>query len=155
MLSEFTIADNLNILEPSAGVGNLADCIKAKNNTVNIDCIEVNENCCNILKEKGYNTIRYDFLKYNTTKLYDAIIAAPTFKDNIDIVHIMKMYELLDKNGTLISLTSPYWLTHNETYQIEFRNWLITKNYSLKMLPDFSFIEKYKTVPTAVITIKK
>jgi hypothetical protein len=155
MLFDFAIKDNIKILEPSAGIGNLADAIKAKNPSVKIDCIELNKNSCNTLKEKGYITIRTDFLEYTPRKLYDAVIAAPTFKNNIDIEHIMHMYDFIHNNGTIISLTSPYWLTGNQDNQIKFREWLKDKNYSLKMLPDNSFIEKYKTVPTAVITIKK
>lgn len=55
----------------------------------------------------------------------------------------------------MVSLTSPYWITNNESHQIEFREWLEDKNYQLEILPDNSFVEKDKTVPTAIITIKK
>lgn len=154
MLS-FINRDNINILEPSAGYGVLADFIKNKFPNSTIDCIELNEQCCSALKNKGYNTKRINFLNFFTDKLYDAVIASPTFKNNIDIIHITKMYEHIKNDGILISLTSPKWLIENNGHQSKFRKWLEDKNYSLIMLPDFSFIENYETVPTAIIIIKK
>jgi hypothetical protein len=65
------------------------------------------------------------------------------------------MYDLLDDNGIIITLTTPYWTTNNETHQVQFRKFLEDKKYTLKMLPDMTFFEKNKTVPTALLTIEK
>jgi hypothetical protein len=63
------------------------------------------------------------------------------------------MYECLERKGILVSLTTPYWVINNEPHQIMFREWLKDKEYYFKMLPDNSFIEKEKTVPTGIIKI--
>ncbi len=55
----------------------------------------------------------------------------------------------------MVTLTSPYWLTNNEPIQVEFRKWLEGKDYYMQMLPDNSFIEKGKSVPTAILKIYK
>ena len=65
------------------------------------------------------------------------------------------MYGLLKIGGILVSLTSPLWITNNEEHQVKFREWLADKDYSMKMLPENSYIEDYKSVPTMMIKIYK
>jgi hypothetical protein len=65
------------------------------------------------------------------------------------------MYELLERKGIMVTLTSPNWVLNNEPHQVQFREWLIDKNYSMTMLPDNSFMEKGKTVPTMILKIFK
>ena len=144
-----------NILEPSAGTGTLAKEIKRFFLDSNIDCVELNKEKFDQLKLNFSNAIHADFLEHTFDKKYDFIFAAPPFKGNIDLKHIMKMYDLLGDDGEISSLTSPYWLTNNEPLQVEFRAWLKDKKHKLEMLPDLSFSERDKTVPTALITIWK
>lgn len=65
------------VLEPSAGKGDIADYIKEKykchtyHDSLDIDCIEIDENLCRILKGKGLRVVHDDFL---TFKHYDRII---------------------------------------------------------------------------------
>ena len=146
------------VLEPSAGSGRIADMIKDFDYCVeSLTCVELNNDLCNILKEKGFNTIHSDFLNYNTdnTEKFDIIVAAPPFKGNIDLKHIMHMYDMLSESGFIISLTSPYWLTNNEPLQVDFRAFISNKRYTLELLPDDTFVEKGKTVPTAILFIEK
>jgi hypothetical protein len=148
------IKPNMDILEPSAGSGNLADCIFNRYD-IKSDCIELNKELRNDLISKGYHVVGEDFLKFNTGKRYDYIIACPTYKDNIDVVHIMHMYNFLKDGGCIVSLTSPFWTIKNNENQVKFRQWLEDKNYSLKMLKDNSFVEDFKTQPSMIIKIKK
>jgi 16S rRNA A1518/A1519 N6-dimethyltransferase RsmA/KsgA/DIM1 with predicted DNA glycosylase/AP lyase activity len=66
-----TYSKPLNILEPSAGIGDL---LNSHNNLYldifdnQIDCIELNQDKCTVLKNKGYNVIHGDFLKLDITK---------------------------------------------------------------------------------------
>jgi len=156
-INEYTInLKSVNILEPSAGTGILVD--KLDHNllsNLDITCVELNKENCEVLKSKGYNTIHGDFLKTIFSSKFDIILAAPPFIGNIDITHIQKMYELLAKDGTLITLTTPYWTINNEVHQVQFREFLKGKNHSLEMLPDNTFMEKGKTIPTAILTMYK
>jgi len=76
---------DIEILEPSAGKGDICDFIKDKlsryNSRVNISCIEVNEDLKAILKEKGYPVIANDFLQYNESMFWDLIIMNPPFSN--------------------------------------------------------------------------
>lgn len=157
LIEKASLTDNQSVLEPSAGVGNILDCIR--NNytfdNLQIDCVELNKEKFIELKSKGYNAFNADFLSWQSERLYDRIIACPPFKGNSDIFHIKKMYELLERKGIMVTLTSPNWVLNNEPHQVQFREWLIDKNYSMTMLPDNSFMEKGKTVPTMILKIFK
>jgi hypothetical protein len=161
---EYNPLQDYLVLEPSAGIGFLANYIKYFFNerimqsikkSLIIDCIELNKDKFDILSKDFPKAIHGDFLKLDIKRNYDLIIAAPPFKGNVDLEHIMKMYDLLNDTGEIISLTSPYWLTNNEPLQIKFREWLSNKPHKIQMLPDMSFSERGKTVPTAIINIYK
>ena len=78
MLLGLTMYQYQNILEPSAGKGDLADGIKEKiriqehsyrGTDQNIlDTIEVDENLRHILRGKKHNVVHDDFLTYDTAK---------------------------------------------------------------------------------------
>ena len=152
------------VLEPSAGTGFLANYIKyffkerimqSLKNSLTINCIELNKDKFDILSKDFPKAIHGDFLKLDIQRKYDFIIAAPPFKGNTDLEHIMKMYDLLEDYGEIISLTTPYWFTNNEPLQVKFREWLNDKPHKIKMLPDMTFSERGKSVPTAIINIYK
>ena len=151
------VKSNLKVLEPSAGVGFLADYISHLLLTDDITCYELNEEKYNQLKNnRKYDTYHTDFLNVEPNPIYDLVIAAPPFKGNIDLEHIKHMYNFLKDDGEIVTLTSPYWVINNESHQVDFRKWLEDKKYNMIMLPDNSFSEKRKfNVPTAIIKISK
>lgn len=151
----YSMTNKTQILEPSAGIGDLADGIKKYFPNVSIDCVELNAERREILKEKGYNVVGEDFFKFDTTKRYDYIIASPTYKNNVDVEHIMHMWHFLKKGGSIVSLTSPYWTIRNGENQVAFRKWLEDKDYYMEMLPDNYFVENYETQPSMIIKITK
>lgn len=154
-MKNITLKSGDRVLEPSAGYGLLADGIMSYNSDINLECVELNQACKDVLKQKGYNVEGSDFFLFNPSKEYDYVIGAPNFRDNIDCKHVMKMYNLLKSEGVVSSIMSPYWTTGNSELQVQFRAWLQDKDYSIEMLPDNSFMEEGKTVPTIVIKIKK
>lgn len=155
LMSFVNLKDGDYVLEPSAGYGLLADGIKRYNDKVNIHCVELNQTCKNTLKSKGYDVVGSDFFLFKPTIQYDYVIGAPNFRDNIDCMHVMKMYECVKPGGKVVSIMSPEWLTGEKQMQIEFREWIKNKKYQMIMLPDNSFIENSKTVPTIIIEIIK
>jgi len=155
ILKECHLTEPNDILEPSAGSGDLVDEILKIYPHLSFDCIELNKELREQLIKKGYNVVGEDFFKFKTTKLYDYIIATPTYKDNIDVEHIMHMYNFLKKGGIIVSLTYPQWTFKNSERQVKFRKWLEDKNYYMKMLKDNSFVENYETQPSMIIKIIK
>jgi hypothetical protein len=119
---------NLNstsrVLEPSCGIGNIADVIRQTTN--NIDVVEQMSGFRELLQLKGYNLVGYDFLEYTTDNLYDAIIMNPPFSDEVN--HIKHAYSLLKNGGTLVSITSPHWTFANDKQSTAFRSWIDNEN---------------------------
>ena len=118
---DLPLADN--ILEPSAGKGDIADAIceklkirtydyNTKNHQQKIDCIELDEELIATLKGKGYRVIYNDFLTFNTNKQYDLIVMNPPFDNGCK--HLLKALELQQNGGNIIcilnaeTLKNPY-----------------------------------------------
>ena len=111
MLSKTAIAPHHRVLEPSAGIGVLADGIRRAHPEVSITCVELNQKGVEALREKGYDTVHANFFHYLPDQHFDRIIASPTFKDNVDCDHARHMYELLAEAGEIVSLMSAAWMT--------------------------------------------
>lgn len=152
-----SLVDNLgfSVLEPSAGDGDICDALMMADSNLSITAIELSSDKWKTLKDKGYFTIHTDFLKWNDKRKFDTIIAAPPFKGNTDCEHIMKMYTHLNNGGTLVSLTSPHWITNNEPHQVAFRKWLDTVDHTLYKVKEDTFIERKGNIPTMILKIKK
>ena len=95
-----------NILEPSAGKGDLVNSIinridKKHIPYVNIDCIEIDETLQVLLKNTEKKLIYNDFLSFNSMKKYDIIIANFPFDNGCK--HLLKAIEIQERYGGLIS----------------------------------------------------
>ena len=117
-----------DVLEPSAGKGDLAEIVaKAMNRNryrgddlwkANIDCIELDENLRHILKGKGFRVVHDDFLTYDTHKRYDLIIMNPPFFEGDR--HLLKALQMIRNGGQVACLLNaetidnPYTLSRKE-----------------------------------------
>lgn len=114
-------------LEPSAGRGDLVEGIykqfdytKRYRNTkkYDIDTIELDESLRYILQGKGYRVIGDDFLKFDTYKRYDVIVANFPFSEGDK--HLLKAIRLQERGGQIValinaeSLKNPYTNTRKE-----------------------------------------
>lgn len=106
MLSGLDFKMIKNILEPSAGKGDIVDELRKKEQlyssaynkfSFDIDCIEIDKNLQYILKGKNYRVVHNDFLTYNTMKEYDLIIMNPIFSNGYK--HLLKALEMQQRNG--------------------------------------------------------
>lgn len=97
-----------NILEPSAGKGNIVDYLKnlksyQRYGNFEIDCIEKDNELRKFLKGKDYKVIFDDFLKFDTMKKYDVIMMNPPFSDGDK--HLLKAISLIqDYGGQIVCL---------------------------------------------------
>ncbi|WP_252225330.1 MULTISPECIES: hypothetical protein [unclassified Clostridium] len=115
------------ILEPTAGIGNIADEISNINN--NVDCIEYMHNYNELLKLKGYNVIENDFMKCNKKDYYTRIIANFPFSKEQEM--IKHAYNLLKEDGKIVCITSNHWTFANDKNSINFREWLNNLDYEV------------------------
>jgi len=98
MLKGIDFHDVSDVLEPSAGKGDICDAIKDKlRNGSKIDVIELNLDLQATLRGKGYNLICDDFLEFDTFKVYDLLIANFPFSEGDR--HLSHALDLLHRNG--------------------------------------------------------
>lgn len=99
-----------SILEPSAGNGNIVEYLKKleertnkygyKKMSLDIDCIEADQNLQHILKGNNNRVVYNDFLTYDTMKEYDLIIMNPPFSSGCK--HLLKALQVQQRNGGAI-----------------------------------------------------
>ncbi|EMO14682.1 methyltransferase small domain protein [Leptospira santarosai str. CBC523] len=156
MIDEADIKPGMDVLEPSAGKGDLSDLIR--NEKIEPDTIELDFSLREILKEKGHKIVGSNFLDYNEKK-YDRIIMNPPFENGQDIDHVRHAYDLLKPGGKLVSIMGegPFFRSDNKSKN--FRNWLDGIGGDIKQLPKNSFMgsESFRQtgVSTRLVTITK
>lgn len=85
-------------LEPSAGVGGLADYMP-KDRTF---CVEVSPLHADVLRAKGFKVWSGDFLKWENK--YDRIVMNPPFSEGRWLAHLQHAGSLLNKDGCLVAI---------------------------------------------------
>lgn len=101
------------ILEPSAGKGDLLECVNQRKRRyryggeyyysdreeLDIDCIELDTNLQAILHSKGFRVVHDDFLTFTTRKRYDLILMNPPFSEGD--LHLLRAIELAQNGGQI------------------------------------------------------
>lgn len=115
------------VLEPEAGIGNIADV--AKEVTDHVDCIERMTDFCEILKLKKHNVIGNDLLTAETAPIYDAVVMNPPFSEECE--HIKRAFDFLRPGGSLVAVCSSsiQWKSTRKCEQ--FRDWLSEHTHSI------------------------
>lgn len=94
---------NMQILEPSAGSGNILDYLfeSKKVRQRNLYAIEQDPDLVHILQSKGYKVIANDFLDYHPDYSINCIIANPPYDKGDE--HLLHMWEILH-SGEIVCL---------------------------------------------------
>lgn len=145
----------MNVLEPSAGMGAIADAVKWQQtgNTKRIYCCEIDENMKATLAGKGYKVIQGDFLQYSGSMNFDLIVMNPPFDRGAE--HLLKAWEIL-RDGDVVcllneeTLKSPHTQARRELIDI------IEKNGSVEYLgAAFDNADRKTGVRVAMVRLKK
>ena len=154
---DFTMISN--ILEPSAGNGNIVEALKEKEKNsckryyFNIDCIEADQNLQYILKGKNFRVVHNDFLTYDTMKEYDLIVMNPPFSNGCK--HLLKALEMQGKNGgSVICLLNAETLRNpctNERKDLQRK--LTECNANIEFIQD-GFLDAERKTATEIALIK-
>lgn len=87
-------------LEPSAGHGGIADLLPRDNTT----CVEISELHCAILRDKGHRVIHTDFLAWDPTARFSAILMNPPYSEGRWQAHLAKASTLVAPNGRIMAV---------------------------------------------------
>lgn len=115
------------VLEPEAGIGNIADA--AKEVTDYVDCIERMTDFCEILKLKKHNVIGNDLLTAETAPIYDAVVMNPPFSEECE--HIKRAFDFLRPGGSLVAVCSSSIQWKSTRKYEQFRDWLSEHTHSI------------------------
>lgn len=115
------------VLEPEAGIGNIADA--AKEVTDHVDCIERMTDFCEILKLKKHNVIGNDLLTAETAPIYDVVVMNPPFSEECE--HIKRAFDFLRPGGSLVAVCSSSIQWKSTRKYEQFRDWLSEHTHSI------------------------
>ena len=146
MVDRKIVTDGINILEPSAGTGELIKVWtdmhfysrhgyfkREDDNEFNGHCIEINKTRAAALKGKGYKVVWDDFLTFNPLMQYTLIIMNPPFREGAK--HLLKAMEICAPGGQIAcilnaeTIRNPYTnerkaliakLEEQENYKVEY-----------------------------------
>ncbi|WP_297331325.1 LPD38 domain-containing protein [Pseudoalteromonas sp.] len=155
MIDYADIKPGHEVLEHSAGKGNIADQIMVSAPDASLDVVEYNTSLASLLEVKGYNVVGNDFLEYSG-KQYDRIVMNPPFENFQDIDHVKHAYDLLKPGGKLVAIMGA-GVKNSRKKAVEFREWLDDAGSYIEDLPEGSFkgSERSTGVNTVMVTIEK
>ena len=93
------------VLEPSAGMGALADACKKRRARL-VLCNDINPECVHVLEGKGYQTFCTDFLTSVSTQKFDRVVMNPPFTRGSDLKHLARALHHVTANGIIVCLVA-------------------------------------------------
>lgn len=149
LVEEAEIEEGNTILEPSAGLGHIAEQITAAHPNNHLTVIEQFNSLAEVLEVKGFNTINGDFLEH--TEKYDRIIMNPPFENLQDIDHVLHAFDLLKAGGRLVAVMAGN--KDGERQKIKgFRSFVEKNGYCYKN-EDGAFLSSFRSTGVNTITV--
>jgi hypothetical protein len=127
-----------SVLEPSAGIGSLAD---ACPNRDKVHCVEQWVTLSEILSMKGYHVNGGNFLTIHPDMrpAYDRIVMNPPFENGQDADHVRHAFQFLKPGGRLVAIVGAGILQRSDRKATEFREWLDEVGADQQELPEDAF----------------
>lgn len=146
----------MQVLEPSAGTGNIA--LALADLGARVDCVEIYPKNCAKLREfpQLVQVIEADFLKLEFAgDGYDRIVMNPPFAKQTDLDHVLHAAKYLKRGGILVSVMSAGVTFRTNKKTQEFLQLVSKMNATFIDLPDESFKSSGTTVRTVILKIQR
>jgi len=169
LLEAAEISFGMTVLEPSAGLGAIAE--SARNAGGKVECVELNQKMADSLIKKDFAVTCEDFLELVPPKpgmlkeagqeerwiepRVDRVLMNPPFSRSQDILHVKHAYEWLKPGGRLVAVMGLGWTFRSDRRAVEFRDWLDEKNGNLFEFVGPVFRESGTGVRTVYISVDK
>lgn len=150
------ISDDMLVLEPSAGQGNLAVAASKQANGVMVDAIELLSKNVDALIELNSHLSgiqEADFLALTPKAIYDRVVMNPPFAKQDDIRHVLHALKFLKPDGLLVSVMPSSVTFRDNKLTTEFRALIRQRGGDIEALPEGSFKESGTAVNTVIVTI--
>jgi 16S rRNA G1207 methylase RsmC len=144
----------MQVLEPSAGRGNIAKAVADLGAIV--DCYELlRENYLALCENLNFRHVRpMDFLAQPPEAVYDRVVMNPPFARQDDIRHVTHALRFLRPDGLLVSVMSAGILFRENRLTTEFRALIDARGGDIEECPDGAFKESGTMVRTVIVTIR-
>jgi len=146
MIETAGIKEGMSVLEPSAGMGHIAERIREAG--VDPDVVELSNERKELLEAKGFNVVGRDFI--DTEGSYDRIIMNPPFSDGRAAQHVQHAYDLLKPGGRLVALVDEGVFFRGDKKAQAFRDWLERVGATDEKLEEGTFNDPSLPVNTGV-----
>lgn len=154
MLQYTDIKGTMRVLEPSAGMGAIANELLVYLPSSQIDVVELDPARADTLEGKYNTLIRGDFLQVAPEQKYDRVFMNPPFAPRqADIDHVLHAYKFLKPNGWLLSIMASSVKFRDNSKTTEFRKFLAEKGGAINELPENSFKQSGTSVNTVLVAI--
>jgi hypothetical protein len=139
MLDAAEIEPGHEVLEPSAGKGDILDMLRADfDGEVTVTAIEMNRTLQAVLEAKGHDVEFCDFLEH--VGHYDRVVMNPPFdRSGSEIDHVRHAFDCLRPGGRLVSIMSEAPFFRCDRKATEFRQWLDDVGGTSEQLPEDAF----------------
>ena len=148
MVEAAGIEDGMSVLEPSAGMGHIAERIRAAG--VDPDVVEASGSRRELLEAKGFNVVGQDFMDHESADGYDRIVMNPPFSNRRDAEHVRHAYTLLRPGGRLVAIMGEGVFFGKDAKAQAFRDWLEEVGGTSEKLPEGTFNDPTLPVNTGV-----
>lgn len=149
-LAGLTLGDR--VLEPSAGSGNLCRAVAATGASPFF--VELDDQHQTALED--FDGWFGDFMEFdNCGTLFNAVVMNPPFRNQQDMQHVLRAWEMVQPGGTLVAVVSPAY-TYRMTKQADaFRAWLDQYVVEEQPLDPGTFKESGTLVATRLVVARK
>lgn len=154
VVDEADLSPGDRVLEPSAGLGRIANAAAAVVGKANVDVVEVNSRLRAALEAQGFNVVADDFTEFDGEG-YDAIVMNPPFEDRQDAEHVMRAFDMLKPGGRLVAIMGEGVFFGRDSRAVEFRNWLYGLGGRSEQLPEGTFKESGTGTNTRFVTVTR
>lgn len=118
----------LAVLEPSAGLGDIALEVRERCPHATIQCVEIMPTAVRALRDMGLAVIEGDFLSAPVPEGFDVVLMNPPFSavgsPRVYQQHIRWAFTRLKPTGVLVAIAPPTFATSDRHQDREFRDWV-------------------------------
>jgi predicted RNA methylase len=149
IIARADIRPGMAVLEPSAGVGNIARAAAAA--CGDVYAVEIDPKRYAELSAFP-RRVNDDFLSMSSTEFYDRVVMNPPFARQDDIRHVLHAATFLKPGGRLVSVMSAGVLFRENRSSVEFRQFVADRGGQFERLPDQSFAAAGTSIHTCVVS---
>ena len=150
----FSLADvrpGMSVLEPSAGVGNIAKAARQFGGM--LTCWEIDQKRAIKLEGIAHSLNVGDFLAADPSPVFDRVVMNPPFARQADIDHVLHAFKFLRTGGRLVAIMSASVMFRVNSKTVAFRDFVAAQGGTIEKLPEGAFKESGTGVSTCLVQI--